>query len=176
MKEEPWALACPDQATFEKVWGRVMAGKPNPIVVGKACEKPTIPQEAEGLPCFGQESEGAFLTQAIESNAAALEDYEKLDRQLPQKLKPTLQPLVQARKKAENQLTSAYFLLTGTEFHPVQSLEYPIPVPADQRLRHRFQEAQRWQGRYQKQAVYTQDTCLTSLYCLLEQGMHGGQT
>lgn len=177
-EECPWnqdtaqQLAHNEVAKFEAVWSRVMDGKPNPIVSArvKAKERPA-PKQEEKYPCFGEESAQDFLKQAVKSCLEALEDFRKLEKQLPQKLKPAVQTLTTARKKQLNQLDTAYFLLTGQQASPPMTLEQSAPVPADQRLRHRFRQAQQWQGLFQKQAFTTEDACLTTLFLNLEMAM-----
>lgn len=175
-------LQCQDPAVFQAVWARVMEGKPNPIAL-KPIQTPAIPQQtanqskdllyrqAETLPCLGAEDQASFLSSALFASLQTLEEFRKLEKQLPQKLKPALLPLVSARKKQFNQLETAYFLLMGENTPYPSTLDCPAPVPADQRLRHCFRQAQIWQGLYQKSAFQTQDSCLTSLYLLLESAM-----
>lgn len=179
-------LQCQDPKVFEAVWARVMEGKPNPIALKQTrpIQTPAIPQETgnqskdllyrsppETVPCLGLESQAPFLLEALCACYLALEAFGKLEKQLPQKLKPALIPLVSARKKQFNQLETAYFLLTGENASIPASLTLPAPVPADARLRHCFRQAQLWQGYYQKSAFQVEDPCLTSLYLMLESAM-----
>ncbi len=175
-KECPWnqdtatQLAQNEVAKFEAVWSRVMAGKPNPIVSAREKCVPSPKPEAQ-YPCFGEASAQDFLLQAVKACLEALEDFQKLEKQLPQKLKPAVLTLSTARKKQLNQLDTAYFLLTGQQASPPMTLAQSAPVPADQRLRHRFRQAQQWQSLFQKQAFTTEDACLTTLFLNLELAM-----
>ncbi len=167
-------LQCQDPAVFEAVWGRVMAGKPNPIAVGRGDVPAKVAPSAvkeNPLPCLDAEEEREFLEKALLSTLETLEEFGKLEKQLPQKLKPALAPLYSARKKEFNQLETAYFLLMGENTPYPSTLDYAVPVPADKRLRHCFRQAQRWQGEFQKSALRTGDSCLTSLYLMLETAM-----
>lgn len=124
------------------------------------------------MPCFGDKSQKKMLEQAIFATLDGIEDYKKLENQLPPPLKGEICSLCHEKKKARNQLETAYFLLTGEDFleNTPQTTEYihPTPVPADKRLRHRFREAQKWQSIYQKLAFQCQDSCFTTLYLGLE--------
>lgn len=148
------------------------------LTLGGSC-LPSYPMDEEEqedtILCFGEKSGKNLLAQGILATLEAMEEYKKLEKQLPQKLKPQVQELCGKRKKQLNQLETAYFLLVGEDFllnHP-DTLEYihQKPVPADQRLRRRFREAQIWQGIYQKGAYTSQDSYLTTLFLDLELGM-----
>lgn len=176
-------LVCQDQEKFEAVWARVMEGKPNPIIVKKTkettCTGTITPESSikkeEKILCFGEQSAQTLLAQGISAQVKALEDMKKLEKQLPQSLKPQVVCLITQRKKQLNQLETAYFLLVGEDYrinHP-ETLEYihPKPVPADLRLRHLFREAQVWQAIYQKAAFSSFDSCLTTLFLQLESAL-----
>lgn len=169
-------LLCQDEVKFQEVWTRVMHGNPNPISIGRPKENPPQNQtQKEKILCFGDTSAKILLQESLQNNSIALEDYEKLTRQLPQKLRPQIQEIEKQRKIQQNQVETAYFLLTGIDYlqSAPNSLSYthPQPIPADKRLRQRFREAQIWQGLYQKAAFSTQDSCLTTLFLQLEQAM-----
>lgn len=134
---------------------------------------PTPPKESHPpLPCFDDKKSQTFLEEAILSTVVAIEDYKKLERQLPLNLKNTLLSLSLQKRKQRNQLETAYFLLTGEDFlkNTPNTTEYihPTPIAPQKRLRYRFREAQKWQSLYQKAAFRSEDSCLTSLYLQLE--------
>lgn len=164
-------LQCQDPIVFQSVWERVMKDKPNPIVIGSAPKKPVptpVPTQVPPL-CFGELQQADILEKALVATVDSLEDFQKLEKQLPHRCKSALHPLIQQCKKRKNQLDTAYFLLKGeyyTNYHPQTT-----PVPADQRLRHRFIQGQKWQVIYQKTAFACEDSCLTSLFLLLELAM-----
>lgn len=162
-------LECQDPEIFQSVWSRVMGGNSSPIALRSTPDLPPVAPATSQLFCFGQEGGKSVLEEGMWSCADALEDFRKLEKQLPQKLKSSLLPLVQSRKKGYNQLETAYFLMVGENY--TITLEESPPVPADQRLRHRFQQGQQWQQRYQEAAFRSQDSCLTTLFLQLEQVM-----
>lgn len=168
---ETMELQCQDPQVFQAVWARVMEGKPNPIVprhppsTTRGC---AVPPDHPVF-CFGDTEQGNFLQQACQANQDSQEEYRKLEKQVPQRLKPQVSALLQGRKRQKSQLETAYFLLTG-QVVALSPVEY-APMPADQRLRQRFRQAQQWQVAFQKQAHVTGDSCFTSLYLLLETGM-----
>lgn len=167
-------LICPDQATFASVWARVMEGKPNPIVVGASPQKqpPKAPSgEKPKAFCFADPKEEPLLQEALLASGTAVEDFRKLEKQLPQSLKPLVHGLITRRKKEFNQIETALFLLTGEKTPLPHTTEIPIPVAADRRLRQRFLLAQEWQRRYQKAAFQTEDSCLTTLFLQLESAL-----
>lgn len=124
------------------------------------------------LPCFDDKKSQPFLEEAILATMIAMEDYKKLERQVPLTLKNTLVSLSLQKRKQRNQLETAYFLLTGEDFlkNTPNTTEYihPSPTVPQTRLRYRFREAQKWQSLYQKAAFRSEDSCLTSLYLQLE--------
>ncbi len=170
---EQWeteVLRLQDEERFRAVWERVMEGKPNPIMVGTLEKRQTSPPKPAPptYSCFGDMSAKENLALALGASSMALEEYQKLERQLPQKLKSALYSLLKDSKKEYNQLESAYFLLTGESYPPAKSLVQSPPVPADRRLRQRFLAAQKGQSNYQKWAFSSDDSCFTSLFLQLE--------
>ncbi|MFI3254855.1 MAG: hypothetical protein R3Y63_11040 [Eubacteriales bacterium] len=168
---EEWeekVLRLQDEERFQAVWERVMEGKPNPIMVGTVEKKITPPMVATKISCFGDMSAKDHLETALSASSLALGDYQKLEKQLPQKLKSALYPLIKEVKREYNQLESAFFLLTGESHPPTGSLLQSPPVAADKRLRERFLAAQVGQSNYQKWAFASQDSCFTTLFLQLE--------
>lgn len=182
------ALVCEDEQQFESVWARVMGNQESAIVVGRASTEgregmisglvpssvtvtKTCEQGETVLPCFGDLSCRGFLEYALSQSALAVERFCQVERQVSGKWKGTVRELVEARKKEMNQLETAYFLLTGLEApnKSLDTLEYHHPVSVSAGLRTCFQEAQKWQGLYQKAAFQTKDHCLTTLFLQLEQ-------
>lgn len=177
-------LTLTDQDAFSSVWNRVMKGRESPIVVGTSVKiaqatpnvtkKISTPSE-EKLLCFGEISSQNLLGECILTCSAAVEDYLKLNKQLPQKLKTQSIHLEQQRKQELNQLETAFFLTTGENFLKMnpKTLEFTpsAPLTPEQRLRLRFQDAQRSQAIYQKAALQSYDSCLTTLFLQLEVAM-----
>lgn len=164
-----------DQKKFQQVWDRVMEGKPSPIVVGPDCNPsppaptaktqstpPCVPEEPT-LPCFGIPSESTYVETALAYGKQCLEDYQKLQRQVPKELSQQLRPLCLKAKEAVCRLETAYFLLTGEAFASTTTPSTQ-PLSPEQRLRKLFQDCQRLQLYYQKTAFLTKDSCLTTLF------------
>ncbi len=167
-----YPLEIADQRKFQQVWERVMKGKPNPIVVGSSGsasqgQSGTTPSvctaETSDLPCFGVVGESGYVETALGYGRAAVEDYEKLQRQIPRELLGKVQELAVTGKGAVCQLETAYFLLTG-DLLPTANQNAPTALSPEQRLRKLFRDRQSLQLYYQKTAFLTKDSCVTTLF------------
>ncbi len=151
-----------EEEKFQRVWERVMEGKPNPIACGRGKESKNT------MPCYGDISAKDFLASAITACHVALAEYVKLNKQVPKQCKSVVEEMILAVKTEKTQLETAYFLITGEECHAPTTFAQLAPMSWENRIRELFYHGQLWQDKYQKQAFLVEDSCLTSLYLQLE--------
>lgn len=176
-------IAPADPELFAAVWSRVMEGRESPIALGtaKIQSKPekSLPLPAknpvptlkvtEKILCYGEAVEKGPLSEYISICINSTYEYEKLSTQLPQSLKSTGQALGKQKMEVLSQLETAYFLCFSENIQDIpRNTAQSGPKSLEQRLRALFRQAQIDQTAYQKSALSSQDSCLTTLFLQLE--------
>lgn len=193
--EQP--LSAPDQATFDRVWNRVMA-RP-----GQEPEQSAVPMSAQpsapvtppvpaprpqtaapsaraeatqyDVPCLGAASLQyiPLLTQLLHASHDLWNSYRTLARQGQSTAARQLRALADGQQKATQQLGAVYFLIAGERFVLTGPVSPPTG-PLSHALREMFVREQHWQQIYLQAEAQVHDTCLALLFGeLAEQaGLH----
>lgn len=181
-------LGVEDRAVFERVWRRVMpedrpdcpfvleeppeenaAGStqlPVPIQAAPAVRTGTTYQEEPDVPCLGAASAiyGAQLQAFIEGELADWKLYQALARRAGGSGSRTLSTIAADERRHAKRLSTAYFLISGVRYWPMErAAAAPLPTLAGT-LRQRFGEEQRGAASYLAAAEETADPCLRDLY------------
>ena len=179
-------LPCCDQETFERVWRRVMpADRADcPFVLNASVVSdpsavpslPAVPVSSSSAPpivgpdhdvvCLGRASAvyGAQLQQYIDRELADWRAYQALARRAHGNGGKILSTLAADERRHAKRLSTAYFLISGIRYWPVDRLPNPSPAPFAASLREHFMEEQRGAAAYQASAADTTDPCLRELY------------
>ena len=188
MEQEHLPCAC-DRETFERVWRRVMpedrpdcpfvlpegqgaAGGPAALPVAAAPALPPVRPsrpvagEEHDVPCLGAASAGygGQLQQFVDRELADWRYYQSLARRAQGNGGRVLSTLAADERRHAKRLSTAYFLLSGVRYWPVERTPNPTPAPFAAALRERFMEEQRGAAAYQAAAEETTDPCLRELY------------
>ena len=179
-------LSLEDRAVFERVWRRVMPqDRPDcPFVLegegGEAREESKLPVPVqtvpvpqtrgdtypeEDVPCLGAASavHGAQLQQFIADELADWKYYQTLARRAGNGGR-VLATIAADERRHAKRLSTAYFLITGVRYWPVDRAPAPPAGPLPAALRQRFAAEQRGAAAYQAAAEETADPCLQALY------------
>lgn len=169
-------IATPDQALFDRVWGRVMEStatppeEPSPALVPSVAAPPRQSPPEEELPCLGPSSLSfaPFLLERMEDGRQLRAAYLALARRAQGTTARQLRALAEGHANQLRQLEAAHFLLTGETI-----LSAPRRVSAPEPLRPALRELFYLEQRQRQQALAaadrTQDPCLTTLFQQLAQ-------
>ena len=188
--EQP--LSVPDQATFDRVWNRVMA-QPD-LVPGTVPESvmpatpqtnlpaPMLPQTPQrpapvsagpgleppteyDVSCLGASSmQYAPLLQKMMDDAyAGWNTYRSLVRQAQGMSARQLRALAEDQQRLVRQLGAVYFLLTGERFAHSGPMSAPS-APLNSTLREMFVQEQHWRRAYVQAMHQVEDPCLSLLF------------
>ena len=181
-------LGVEDRAVFERVWRRVMpedrpdcpfvleeppeekgeggAQLPVPVQVAPVVRTGATYQEEPDVPCLGAASAiyGAQLQAFIEGELADWKLYQALARRAGGSGSRTLSTIAADERRHAKRLSTAYFLISGVRYWPMErAAAAPLPTLAGT-LRQRFGEEQRGAAAYLAAAEETADPCLRDLY------------
>ena len=140
MEQDHLPCSC-DQEVFERVWRRVMPeDRPDcPFTLGKdAAAPPAIQPPAAALPAVVHTAQG---------NSGRV-----------------LATIAADERRHAKRLSTAYFLISGVRYWPVDRVPNPSPAPFSAALREHFMEEQRGAAAYQTAAAETADPCLHELF------------
>ena len=186
-------LGVDDRAVFERVWRRVMpedrpdcpfvlegeqAGPPEeavaampqqsglPAPVHSAVSQPPRVVEEQDVPCLGAASAvyGAQLQGFIEDELADWKTYQALARRAGGNSGRVLSAMAADERRHAKRLSTAYFLISGVRYWPVERAAGPSRHTLAGLLRQRFGDEQRGAAAYQAAAEETADSCLRELY------------
>lgn len=165
-------ISTPDQAMFDRVWGRVMASDPpsdtpTPLPVPTAPAPDTVSKRSscEQLPCLGAGSAqyAALLRDMLSGTHKLWQSYQTLCRQTQGMAARQLRTLAEEQMGQLRRLNAVYFLLTGQRY-----LSAPMVSPAKQSLlltlRELFMEEQHWRQRFLQESQTVHDPCLQQLF------------
>ena len=163
-------IATPDQALFDRVWGRVMEStatppeEPSAALVPSVAAPPRQSPPEEDLPSLGPSSLSfaPFLLERMEDCRQLRGAYLALARRTQGVTARQLRALAEGHAAQLRQLETAHFLLTGeTILSAPRRVSSPNPIrPA---LRELFYQEQRQRQQALAAADRTQDPCLISL-------------
>ena len=173
-----------DREVFERVWRRVMetGGGESPVEVVPA-EEAALPAPAQPLPapavpapaavdpedalcCLGPASAayGGALQRFIEGELQDAVTYAALARRGRHRAAARFAALADQERRHAKRLSTAYFLISGVRYWPVDRVPNPSPAPFSAALREHFMEEQRGAAAYQTAAAETADPCLHELF------------
>lgn len=169
-------IATPDQALFDRVWGRVMESpaippeEPSPALVPSMPTPPRQSPTVEELPCLGPSSLSfaPFLLERMEDSRQLRAAYLALGRRTQGMVARQLRALAEGHANQLRQLEAVHFLLTGETILSAPRRVSP-PEPLRPALRELFYLEQRQRQQVLAAADRTQDPCLTSLFQKLAQ-------
>ena len=166
-----------DREVFARVWKRVMPDQREdcPFEVVEAARQtlpavvvpdPPTAEEEEGTVCLGPASavHGPQLQQYIDQELAAHRCCQSLARRVPGNGGRMLSTLAAEQRRRAKRLSTAYFLISGVRYWPVDRVPNPSPAPFSAALREHFMEEQRGAAAYQTAAAETADPCLHELF------------
>lgn len=181
-------LGVEDRAVFERVWRRVMPEDrpdcpfvleepaeekgeggtqlPVPVQAAPVARMGTTYQEEPDVPCLGAASAiyGAQLQAFIEGELADWKLYQALARRAGGSGSRTLSTIAADERRHAKRLSTAYFLISGVRYWPMdRAAAATLPTLAGT-LRQRFGEEQRGAASYLAAAEETADPCLRDLY------------
>ena len=189
MEQDHLPCSC-DQEVFERVWRRVMPDCPFtlgedaaappaiqppavalPAVVHtapageQAPSRPVVGEEHD-VPCLGASSAvyGAQLQRLIDRELADWRAYQALSRRAQGNSGRVLATIAADERRHAKRLSTAYFLISGVRYWPVDRVPNPSPAPFSAALREHFMEEQRGAAAYQTAAAETADPCLHELF------------
>ena len=193
MEQDHLPCSC-DQEVFERVWRRVMPeDRPDcPFTLGEDAAAPPAIQppaaalpavvhtapageqapsrpvvgEEHDVPCLGASSAvyGAQLQRLIDRELADWRAYQALSRRAQGNSGRVLATIAADERRHAKRLSTAYFLISGVRYWPVDRVPNPSPAPFSASLREHFMEEQRWAAAYQTAAAETADPCLHELF------------
>lgn len=190
MEQEHLSSQC-DQETFERVWRRVMpeprpdcpivlpaeptappaAREAPPALPAVAAPSPARPGrpvvgEEHDVPCLGAASAiyGGQLQRFVDQELADWRCYQSLSRRAQGNSGRLLSAIAADERRHAKRLSTAYFLLSGVRYWPIDRKMNPTPAPFAASLRERFMAEQRGAAAYQAAAAETADPCLRQLY------------
>lgn len=167
---------------FERVWKRVMPEarqdcpfevalleeRPLPAVVTSAV--PAVDREVETgeeeITCLGPASavHGPQLQQYIDQELMAHRCCQAMARRVPGSGGRMLSALAAEKRRRAKRLSTAYFLISGVRYWPVDRGSAPALQPVQAALREQFQAQQRGAACYRAAAAGTADPCLEALF------------
>lgn len=176
-------LSVDDRAVFERVWRRVMPeDRPDcPFVLEEdsAAQQLPVPVQTapvphscgrtypeEDVPCLGAASSiyGAQLQRMIEGELSDWKRYQALARRAGGGGSRVLSAIAADERRHAKRLSTAYFLITGVRYWPVDRAAAPPAGSLAGALRQRFADEQRGAAAYLAAAEETADPCLRDLY------------
>ena len=168
MEQDHLPCSC-DQEVFERVWRRVMPeDRPDcPFTLGEdAAAPPAVVGEEHDVPCLGASSAvyGAQLQRLIDRELADWRAYQALSRRAQGNSGRVLATIAADERRHAKRLSTAYFLISGVRYWPVDRVPNPSPAPFSAALREHFMEEQRGAAAYQTAAAETADPCLHELF------------
>ena len=193
MEQDHLPCSC-DQEVFERVWRRVMPeDRPDcPFTLGEDAAAPPAVQppaaalpavvhtapageqapsrpvvgEEHDVPCLGASSAvyGAQLQRLIDRELADWRAYQALSRRAQGNSGRVLATIAADERRHAKRLSTAYFLISGVRYWPVDRVPNPSPAPFSAALREHFMEEQRGAAAYQTAAAETADPCLHELF------------
>lgn len=193
MEQDHLPCSC-DQEVFERVWRRVMPeDRPDcPFTLGEDAAAPPAIQppavalpavvhtapadeqapsrpvvgEEHDVPCLGASSAvyGAQLQRLIDRELADWRAYQALSRRAQGNSGRVLATIAADERRHAKRLSTAYFLISGVRYWPVDRVPNPSPAPFSAALREHFMEEQRGAAAYQTAAAETADPCLHELF------------
>lgn len=137
-----------------------------PALVEPACPQPRMEAAEDGVPCLGSSSAvyGAQLQAFIDSELCDWRTYQLLARRAQSGGARVLSTIAADERRHAKRLSTAYFLISGVRYLPVDRAQ-PIPVGTFLgALRDRFAEEQRGEAAYLAAAEECTDPCLRELY------------
>lgn len=167
---------------FERVWKRVMpeSREDCPFEVALPEERPlpavmdaAVPAMAgevetgeEEITCLGPASavHGPQLQQYIDQELAAHRCCQALARRVPGSGGRMLSALAAEKRRRAKRLSTAYFLISGVRYWPMDRGGTPALQPVQAALREQFQAQQRGAACYRAAAAGTADPCLEALF------------
>lgn len=169
-------IATPDQALFDRVWGRVMEStdtppeEPSPALVPSVAAPPRQSPPEEELPCLGPSSLSfaPFLLERMEEGRHLRAVYLALARRTQGITARQLRALAEGHAAQLRQLEAAHFLLTGETILPAPR-RVSAPKPLRPALRELFYLEQRQRQQALAAVDRTPDPCLTTLFQQLGQ-------
>lgn len=131
-----------------------------------------MPQEESGcapehdVPCLGAASAvyGAQLQQYIDHELADWRTYQLLSRRATGTGGKVLSTMAADERRHAKRLSTAYFLISGVRYWPVERPAAALACAFPAALRERFAEEQRGELSYLAAAEETGDPCLRELY------------
>ncbi|MFR4202156.1 MAG: rubrerythrin [Flavonifractor plautii] len=172
MEQDHLPCSC-DQEVFERVWRRVMPeDRPDcPFTLGEDAAAPPAVQppaaalpavvhtapageqapsrpvvgEEHDVPCLGASSAvyGAQLQRLIDRELADWRAYQALSRRAQGNSGRVLATIAADERRHAKRLSTAYFLISGVRYWPVDRVPNPSPAPFSAALREHFMEEQR---------------------------------
>ena len=137
-----------------------------PALVEPACPQPRMEAAEDGVPCLGSSSAvyGAQLQAFIDSELCDWRTYQLLARRAQSGGARVLSTIAADERRHAKRLSTAYFLISGVRYLPVDRAQ-PMPVGTFLgALRDRFAEEQRGEAAYLAAAEECTDPCLRELY------------
>ena len=178
MEQDHLPCSC-DQEVFERVWRRVMPeDRPDcPFTLGEDAAAPpaiqppavalpavvhTAPagEQAPSRPVVGEEHDVPCLG----ASSADWRAYQALSRRAQGNSGRVLATIAADERRHAKRLSTAYFLISGVRYWPVDRVPNPSPAPFSAALREHFMEEQRGAAAYQTAAAETADPCLHELF------------
>lgn len=165
-------ISTPDQAMFDRVWGRVMASDqpsdtpaPLPVPTAPVPEVVSKSSSCEQLPCLGTGSAqyAGLLLEMLTGTHKIWQSYQALCRQTQGLAARQLRTLAEEQLGQLRQLNAVYFLLTGQRYSPAAGSP-PAKQPLLLALRDLFMGEQHWRQRFQNEAQQVHDPCLQQLF------------
>ena len=140
---------------------------PPPLPGVSICANPG-PMEPSGgnVPCLGTASavHGAELQSFILHELMDARTYQAMARRADRSAARTLSGISADERRHAKRLSTAYFLISGVRYWPVDRVPNPSPAPFSAALREHFMEEQRGAAAYQTAAAETADPCLHELF------------
>ena len=165
-------ISTPDQAMFDRVWGRVMASDspsdtptPLPIPTAPVPEMVSKRSSCEQLPCLGAGSAQytTLLRDMLSGTHKLWQNYQALCRQTQGMAARQLRTLAEEQMGQLRRLNTVYFLLTGQRYLSAATVS-PPKQPLLLALRELFMEEQRWRQRFLQESQEVHDPCLQQLF------------
>ena len=140
-------------------------GLPAPVHSAAEAQSLRVVEEQDG-PCLGAASavHGAQLQGFIENELADWKLYQALARRAGGSSSRVLSAIAADERRHAKRLSTAYFLISGVRYWPVERAATPVRGTFAGMLRQRFGDEQRGTAAYQAAAEETADSCLRELY------------
>ena len=140
---------------------------PPPLPGVSICANPG-PMEPSGgnVPCLGTASavHGAELQSFILHELMDARTYQAMARRADRSAARTLSGISADERRHAKRLSTAYFLISGVRYWPVEQAVVSLDLPLAALLRRRFWEEQEGEAAYRAAAAATADPCLQELY------------